>query len=212
MPVDSPSLEQAGWLERLKKYGWFDNWLPKVGSFLIALALWFAATTERRTTATRSIEIPLEVRGLSENRVIRDLPKTVRLQIQGARGELEQIQSSNLEASINIASRPDGFFSSDVRIDAPSNVSIVSYEPRRISATLKSVVRESVLVRIASDNPALTFPSSFTVLAIGTSEQVSQVAFAVGVAGSTQTNLTPVDKDGKFVEGVRLEPSSVQLR
>ncbi len=203
---------QVKLLEQLRRYGWFENWLAKLGALLIAIVLWFAATTERRTTATRSIEVPLEVRGLSENRVIQDLPKTVRLQIQGARSELEQIQSSNLEASINISSRPDGFFSSDVRVDAPTNVSVISYEPRRISATLKSVVQESVLVRIASDNPAQTFPSSFTVLAIGTSEQVSQVAFAVGIAGSAQTTLTPVDKDGKFVEGVRLEPSSVQIR
>ncbi len=190
----------------------FENWLAKLGALLIALALWFAATTERRTTATRGLEIPLEVRGLNNNRIIRDLPKTIRLQIQGARGELEQIQGNNLEASININNRPDGFFSSDVRLDAPSNVKILSYEPRRVSATLKSVVRQSVLVRIASLDTQVAIPSSYTVLAIGTTEQVAQVTSALGVAGSPETSLTPVDANGKFVDGVQLEPSTVTLR
>ena len=189
-----------------------ENWLAKLGALLIAVALWFAATAERRTTATRGLEIPLEVRGLNKNRIIRDLPKTIRLQIQGARGELEQIQGNNLEASININNRPDGFFSSDVRVDAPSNLKILSYEPRRISATLKSVVKQSVLVRIASLDNTAPIPSSFTVLAIGTSEQVAQVSSALGVAGNTETNLTPVDANGKFVDGVQLEPSSISLR
>ena len=195
----------------LEKYI-LENGLAKLGALLIAIALWFAATNERRSTATRGLEIPLEIRGLDENRVIKDLPKTIRLQIQGARGELEQIQSNNLEASINISNRPDGFFSSDVQINAPSNVKILNYEPRRISATLKSVIQESVLVRIAPLDNANPTPSSFTVLAIGTTEQVSQVAFALGVAGSNQTELTPVDNTGKLVDGVRLEPSNVALR
>jgi YbbR domain-containing protein len=195
------------WLERLS-----HNWVAKLGALLIAVALWFTATAERRTTASRSLEIPLEVRGLPENRVIKDLPKTVRLQVQGERGELEQLQASNLEASIQVKNRSDGFFSSDVRVDAPSNVTVVSFEPRRVSATLKSVVEQSVLVRIASLENSVSLPSSFTVLAIGTSEQVGLVAFALGVAGNAQTHLTPVDKDGKLVEGVRLEPTVVALR
>jgi YbbR domain-containing protein len=190
----------------------FENWVAKLGALLISIALWLAATNERRSTITRGLEIPLEIRGITENRVIKDLPKTIALKIQGARGELEQIQSSNLEASINIGSRPDGFFSSDVRIDAPSNIKVLSYEPRRISATLKSVIRESILVKIAPLDNANPTPSSYTVLAVGTSEQVSQVVFALGVAGSNQTELTPVDSTGKLVEGVRLEPSSVELR
>jgi YbbR domain-containing protein len=198
---------QAKWLERLT-----HNWLAKLGALLIAVVLWFASTNERRTTATRSLEIPLEVRGLQENRVVRDLPKTVRLQLQGARGELEQLEPSNLEASINISSRTDGFFSADVRVDAPSSVVVLGYEPRRVSATLKSVIEQSVLVRIALLENAVALPENFTVLAIGTTEQVEQVAFALGVAGGSQTNLTPVDKDGKLVEGVRLEPSVMGLR
>jgi YbbR domain-containing protein len=80
----------------------FENWVAKLGALLISIALWLAATNERRSTITRGLEIPLEIRGITENRVIKDLPKTIALKIQGARGELEQIQSSNLEASINI--------------------------------------------------------------------------------------------------------------
>jgi YbbR domain-containing protein len=207
MSVNSLNRLTQKWVANLT-----HNWVAKLGAFVIAVVLWFIATGERRTTATRSLEIPLEVRGLQENRVVRDLPKTVRLQLQGARSELEQIEPSNLEASIQVTSRPDGFFSADVRVDAPSNVQILGYEPRRVSATLKSVIEQSVLVRIAMLENAVALPESFTVLAIGTTEQVEQVAFALGVAGGSQTNLTPVDKDGKLVEGVRLEPNMMGLR
>lgn len=198
-------------LELAQKYGVFDNWLAKLGAFLIAVLLWFASTTERRTTATRGLDVPLEVRGLNDNRVIKDLPKTVRLQIQGQRSELEQIQSSNLEASLNIKNRPDGFFSADVRVDAPSNVTVLSFEPKRVSATLKSVVKQSILVKIASDNPnQISLPA--TVLAIGTTEQVAQVSFALGLATSNESYLTPVNANGELVDGVRLEPNKVSLR
>ncbi len=196
----------------VQRQGIFHNWFAKLSALLIAIALWFVATAERRTTATRSLDVPLEIRGLNENRVLNDLPKKIQISIQGARGEIEQIEPSNLEASISVSNLEDGFFSQDVRIDAPQSVKVLRFEPKRVSATLKSVVRQNVLVRIAALDNIPVLPASFSVTAIGTSEQVGRVVFALGLSGNSETGLTPVDRNGQLVEGVKLEPDRISLR
>jgi hypothetical protein len=197
----------------VRRNGIFNNWLQKLGALLIALALWFVATSERRTTVTRTIEVPFEVRGVTKDRVVQGAPKIIKVRIVGARTDLEALKASDLEAIVDVSDLSSGFFSRDIEVNVPSNIRIAELEPRRISATLAVVVREPVTVRIAT-TPGSNLPrrAPRTVTAIGTTQQIAQVAHALGVTGGLETDLTPVDARGKLVEGVRLEPERVALK
>jgi YbbR domain-containing protein len=205
----------------------FAGDLPtKLGALAVAALLWFAATADRRATVTRTLELPLQVQGLSSERAVSDLPVNVKATVRGPRVTLENLEARDLEATVDVSRLADGYFSEDVRLTAPEGLSKIGLQPSRVSGTLELLVRQPVNVRVASLEsrppgsleltPLRVSPRSVTVL--GRRALVERVAFALVVAtqnpprGSTETvKLTPVDESGAPVDGVSLEPDSVTL-
>ena len=205
--------------------GWrlWHNFPQKLGALVAAIVLWFAATADRRVTIQRSLEVPLIVRGAGAERVVSDLPKTIRVTLEGNRTRLEGLPSSVIEASVDVNSLPDGFFNRPVTVTPPSGLTLVRLEPARASGTLNAVVREKTEVRAAlletSGAPPLRIkvnPGEVTV--IGTRPQVDRVAYALALGSrqvapnkALEVRLTPMDNQGKPVEGVRLEPTRAKI-
>jgi YbbR domain-containing protein len=205
----------------------FSSDLPtKLGALIVASLLWYAATSERRATVTRTLELPLVVQGLSAERAVSDLPTSVKASVRGPRVTLENLEPRDLEASVDVSTAADGYFSADVRLTVPEGLSKIALQPSRVSGTLELLVRRSVSVRLASlearlpgslDLTPLRFaPRNVTVL--GRRAQVKQVMYALAIAtqlpergGSLDIKLTPVDERGEPVDGVSLEPSETKL-
>ncbi len=201
----------------------WHNFPQKLGALVAAIVLWFAATADRRATIQRSLEVPLIVRGASADLVVSDLPKTIRVTLEGNRTRLEGLPSNLIEASVDVSSLPDGFFSRAVTVTPPTGLTLVKLEPARASGTLNAVVREKTDVRAAlletPGAPPLKIkvdPSEVTV--IGTRPQVERVAYALAVGmrqvapnKPLEVRLTAMDTQGKPVEGVTLEPSRAKI-
>jgi YbbR domain-containing protein len=201
----------------------WHNFPQKLGALVAAIVLWFAATADRRATIQRSLEVPLIVRGASADLVVSDLPKTIRVTLEGNRTRLEGLPSNLIEASVDVSSLPDGFFSRPVTVTPPAGLNLVKLEPARASGTLNAVVREKTDVRAAlletPGAPPLKIkvnPSEVTV--IGTRPQVERVAYALAVGmrqvapnKPLEVRLTAMDTQGKPVEGVTLEPSRARI-
>jgi YbbR domain-containing protein len=205
----------------------FTSDLPlKLGAIFTAMLLWYAATEDRRATVTRTLEIPLIVQGLSAQRAVSDLPSTVRATLRGPRVSLENLEPKDLEASIDVSSATEGFFSMDVRLRAPDGLSRIAVQPSRVSGSLELLVARSVPVRLASfetrppgsqDLSPLRLQPRF-VTASGRRADAERVTYALAVAtqlpgrGATlEVRLTAVDERGEPVEGVTLEPARVRV-
>jgi YbbR domain-containing protein len=201
----------------------WHNFPQKLGALVAAIVLWFAATADRRATIQRSLEVPLIVRGASADLVVSDLPKTIRVTLEGNRTRLEGLPSNLIEASVDVSNLPDGFFSRAVTVTPPAGLNLVKLEPARASGTLNAVVREKTDVRAAlletPGAPPLKIkvdPSEVTV--IGTRPQVERVAYALAVGmrqvapnKPLEVRLTAMDTQGKPVEGVTLQPSRARI-
>ncbi len=201
----------------------WHNFPQKLGALVAAIVLWFAATADRRATIQRSLEVPLIVRGASADLVVSDLPKTIRVTLEGNRTRLEGLPSNLIEASVDVSNLPDGFFSRPVTVTPPAGLNLVKLEPARASGTLNAVVREKIDVRAAlletPGAPPLKIkvnPTEVTV--IGTRPQVERVAYALAVGmrqvapnKPLEVRLTAMDTQGKPVEGVTLEPSRAKI-
>ncbi len=209
------------WVRRLT-----HNLPAKLGALLIAGLLWFAATSDRRATVIRTLELPLQVQGLSAERAVSDLPISVKATVRGPRVTLENLEPRDLEATVDVGSLADGYFSEAVRLTAPEGLSKIALEPSRVSGTLELLVRERVSVRLASLEsrgpgsldltPLRLSPKIVTVN--GRRAQVERVAFALAVATrvpnrgqSLEVKLTAVDERGEPVDGVALKPDLVNL-
>ena len=211
----------TGWWQR------FTSDLPlKIGAVLIAGLLWYAATEDRRATVTRTLELPLIVQGLSAQRAVSDLPQNVKATVRGPRATLENLEASNLEATIDVSATAEGYFSEDVRLTAPEGLSKIALQPSRVSGSLELLVTRGVAVRVASLESRLPGSLDLTpvrleprnVKASGRRVSVERVMFALGVAtrlpakgASLEVKLTAVDERGQAVEGVTLEPEFIKL-
>ena len=211
----------TGWWQRFT-----SDLLLKIGAVLIAGLLWYAATEDRRATVIRTLELPLIVQGLSAKRSVSDLPQNVKATVRGPRATLENLEVSNLEATIDVSATAEGYFSQDVRLTAPEGLSKIALQPSRVSGSLELLVTRGVAVRVASLESRLPGSLDLTpvrleprnVRASGRRVSVERVMFALGVAtrlpakgASLEVKLTAVDERGQAVEGVTLEPEMVKL-
>ena len=201
----------------------WHNFPQKVGALIAAVALWLAATADRRATVQRNFDVPLIVRGTLEERVVSDLPRTVRITLEGNRSRLESLPANLIEASVDVSGLPDGFFARSVTVNPPSGLSIVRLEPSRVSGTIDAVVRDKVEVRAAlletPGAPPLRInvnPDEVTV--VGPRPKVAMVAYALALGSRRvapnkplEVRLTPMDSEGRPVDGVRLEPARAKI-
>ena len=69
---------------------------------------------------------------------------------RGPRVSLENLEARGLEASVDVSTASEGFFSMDVRLRAPEGLSKIAVQPSRVSGSLELLVARSVPVRLAS--------------------------------------------------------------
>ncbi len=207
----------------------WHNFLQKIGALAVAILLWFAATTDRRANITRNLEVPIEVIGLGNDRILTDLPKTVKLELSGAKVRVETLEGKDVAASLDVTDVEDGFFTHALKITLPDGVVRSSNQTVSVNGTLNQLAREDIAVRIAALSPASVLPGGVIdpkllraipdeTTMVGSQEALDRVVFALalaskspGVGRSLEVRLLAVDAQGRVVEGVRLEPAKVKI-
>lgn len=207
----------------------WHNFPQKIGALAVAILLWFAATTDRRANITRNLEVPIEVIGLGNDRILTDLPKTIKLELQGAKARVETLEGKDVAASLDVTDLENGFFTHALKITLPDGVVRSSNQTVTVNGTLNQLARESVVVRIATLEPTPTLPGGVLepklmratpdeVTMVGSQEALDRVTYALalapknpGIGRSLEVRLLAVDAQGRVVEGVRLEPGKVKL-
>jgi YbbR domain-containing protein len=207
----------------------WHNFPQKIGALIVAVLLWFAATTDRRANITRNLEVPIEVIGLGSDRILTDLPKTIKLELQGAKARVETLEGKDVAASLDVTDIGDGFFTHPLKITLPDGVVRSSNQAVTVNGTLNQLARDVVTVRIASLEPTPALPGGVLepklmratpdeVKMIGAQEALDRVAYALaltpknpGIGRSIEVRLLAVDPQGRVVDGVRLEPGKVKV-
>jgi YbbR domain-containing protein len=219
------------WRRILSPRSWriWHNFPQKLGALAVAILLWFAATTDRRANITRNLEVPIEVIGLGNDRILTDQPKTVKLELQGARARVETLEGKDVAASLDVSGLEDGFFTQVLKITLPDGVVRSLEQTVTVNGTLNQLARESLGVRIAALEPTPALPGGVLepkliraipdeVTMVGSQETLDRVQFALALAPkspaigrSLEVRLLAVDAQGRVVEGVRLEPAKIKL-
>ena len=207
----------------------WHNFPQKIGALAVAILLWFAATTDRRANITRNLEVPIEVIGLGNDRILTDLPKTIKLELQGAKARVETLEGKDVAASLDVTDLENGFFTHALKITLPDGVVRSSNQTVTVNGTLNQLTRETIGVRIATLEPTPALPGGVLepkmmratpdeVTMVGSQGILERVAFALalvpkspGVGRSLEVRLLAVDAQGRVVDGVRLEPGKIKL-
>ncbi|MFC3718972.1 CdaR family protein [Deinococcus metalli] len=202
---------------------------PKLLSLLIALTLWFLATSNRRANVEQGFDVPVTVRdttgGRGEGtRAFSDLnPATVRVTLSGRPDRLRELRPESIEAIVDVTGEPEGSFSRPVTITAPSGTTVSRRTPDRVQGFVDTQVVRTLPITLSVTAPSETSlpryqvtPTDASVSGPGrvvtTVQSVATSPTTVLPGGERETHLIALDAAGDPVEGVVLRPDTVTLR
>lgn len=206
-------------------------------SIILAIFVWYAATTEEANPTSRRFPapgsgIPIEVRNLGPSLTLEEeIEQQVSLTLAGPQRELDDLRLNDFRAWVELEGLGGGAHEPRVQVQCQvcqrRFIQILDYEPRQISVRLEVHLEKTFTVRPdASGEPAAGYQAGIPdlspreVTVSGPASQVEKVdgvlaPFSVADLRHTleQTvRLQPIDEQGLPVSGVRLSPAEARVR
>lgn len=209
-------------MERLPK----KNLTAKIIALIMAIILWVYVMNEQNPPVETNMEVPLEVRNLSNSAMASGIPEYVRVKVRGPRTIIIGLSHNDIKSYVDLKGLSDGLNTLKVNTAIPANMELVEVSPEKINFQLDTIASRQVPVEAkivgtpsASGVVGKVTYSSQTVTVKGPSELLNRVAKVVATVDvSNQTKdftvnvpLTIVDDTDKKVEGLTVAPGSVSI-
>jgi len=187
------------------------NWPIKLAALLTALVLWYQLR-EVEPVVERSLERPLEVVGLGEDRAVVGLPKTVTVRLGGTARIVENLNPGAVIAFVDVSGVNEGPFSAEVQLRAPSGVRIVEVVPAKVEARIERLGAGVLPVEVYAPGSVVTFEPE-SVAMRGPASLVERARAAVGVDLSAEgtVHLVAFDAAGTPLPELTLDPDSARI-
>lgn len=120
-----------------------EDWGLKLIALVITLALWFGVTG-LSTPTTKRFNIPLNLSISSSAQIVNEPLQEVEIEVSGDKRKIEQINRSNLAASLDLTDVAPGdrvilLSPESVFVPLPQGVKLVEVAPSRIAVNLEEV-------------------------------------------------------------------------
>ena len=209
-------------MDRLPK----KNITAKIIALIMAINLWVFVMNEQNPPVETSMDIPLEVRNLSNSVVAVDIPETVRVKVRGPRTLIIGLSQKDVKSYIDLKGLSDGSNSVKVNTAIPANFELVEVSPEKINFRLDTIASVqlpveakiigtpqsgAVVGKITYNVPTVTVKGPSALLSA-----VAKVRADVDVSGQStdftlDSPLVSVDENGKKVDGVVVTPGNVSM-
>ncbi len=200
-------------------------------AFLLAVMVWISAVTSTNPNEQRLFtNVPLEVSGLdSDILVTNTLPHTVDVLLYAPRLTLEQYASQPefLQASLDLSGLNTGTHVVPVQVQyALKPARLLSVVPEQVQVILDKRISQTKAIRLdISGEPARGYQAAPPLISAARAvitgpstvvARVVEVRASLDISGLEQTivrrvTLQPLDAAGNRVEGVDIEPSSIEI-
>ncbi|THF86875.1 hypothetical protein E7T09_11075 [Deinococcus sp. KSM4-11] len=214
------------------RYVWMravHNLGPKLLSLLIALTLWFLATSNRRANVEQGFDVPVTVRdttgGRGEGtRAFSDLnPATVRVTLSGRPDRLRELRPESIEAIVDVTGQPEGSFNAVVSVTAPTGTTVTRRTPDRVQGFVDTQVVRTLPITLSVATPSETSLPRYVVVptdasvsgpgrVVTTVKEVVTSPVLVPAGGEREARLIALDTVGDPIDGVVLRPATVMIR
>jgi YbbR domain-containing protein len=197
-----------------------NNWLQKLIALLLAILAWYVVSISDTSVSQRSLQVPVEIEGLSEAQTQSGAPETVDVVVSGRSSSVNVLRPENFRASLNL----EGFtgeYQQRIIVVPPQDISLVSVSPETAIGTVETINSKDVPVVVALEgqrdpNSLLNSVSSVrNVRATGRESVLAQVASATAVVtsegGESSVTLFASDASGQPVLGITLEPNATTV-
>ena len=201
------------------------NFGLKVTAAVIAVVLWitFNLLGGSQTAFTKTIEVPLAVRGVPAKYVASTNVRKVSIELAGPRGQLESLTAESLSAFVDCAGKSEGTYAIAVNTAGGAADRIKRVSPDQAIVVLDRYAYKTVPVALQAGGTGPLPPAAAveprTVTIAGAQTQVAQVVAAQVVvnprlaskAYETEVRAVPIDAQLAPVGGVVITPATVRV-
>jgi len=202
------------------------NITAKIVALIMAINLWVFVMNEQNPPVETSMDIPLEVRNLSNSALAVDIPESVRVKVRGPRTLIIGLSQKDVKSYVDLKGLSDGSNTVKVNTAIPANFELVEVSPEKINFRLDTIASVQVPIEaqiIGTPQGGATVGkitySVPTVTAKGPSALLSAVVKAradVDVSDQTidfslNAPLVLLDQNGRKVEGLTISPGNVSI-
>lgn len=172
----------------------------KILALVIAVAVWFALSGERRErTSERSYHVPLSIVNIPPRSLIASpLPASVDIRLRGPFTALRQLEPDKLEAVLDLASAEVGervYRLTPEDVNTPPDVEVIALAPQEIHFTLDTLDEKEV--RVAPEVTGQPAPGT-RLLELRVEPAVARIAGPAGaLAKMTSVPTVPISLEGR---------------
>lgn len=209
-------------MERLPK----KNLTAKIIALIMAIVLWVYVMNEQNPPVETNMEVPLEVRNLSNSVMASGIPEYVRVKVRGPRTIIIGLTHNDIKSYIDLKGLSDGSNTLKVNTAIPANMELVEVSPEKINVQLDTIASRQLPVEPklagmpAGGSTVGKLAYSVSVVTVkGPSELLARAAKVVATIDVSNQNkdftvnvpLTVVDDKDKKIEGLTVAPANVSV-
>lgn len=131
-------------------------------AILIASVMWIYVAQSQNPMEERLFEIPLEYNNLPANMAVVDRLDTVSVRVQGYTRIVENLDTRDITASLDLSDANVGQYVSKISIELPSNVQLISVTPVDVEVNIQELRSVEVAVKVNTDD--VTVAEGYTLL------------------------------------------------
>ncbi|MDS1029317.1 CdaR family protein [Bacillota bacterium LX-D] len=200
----------------------------RIISILLAVGLWLYVTLEQNPVQERVMQVPLEVRNVSQKLIVSDKPESVKVRLSGRKNVLNDLNSrKDLKAYVDLEGAKVGTNQENVNIVAPKGLKIEEVTPFQVGVKMdqfsqvqlpvKAELRGTVATGYYRSQPVIK-PTKVVIKGPNSIlDTIDQVFVSTNLRSSSKNieELLPIqikDKKGNFIQdSLGIKPESVTL-
>lgn len=200
------------------------NLPAKILSVLAAAVLWVFVMNDQNPSINSTFTVPVRMVNVPDNYMVTASEKEVRLKVRAPRSLLASYNVEDFDAYVDLSGVEEGKSTLKILTVVPSGFELLDMSDETVDVTLEEMIAKHVNVNIntvgavAPDMVVTSvLPDSMTMQVKGPRSIVDRV---VNITGSinladniddfrTTADISPLDSDGNFVEGVKMEKRSI---
>ena len=202
-----------------------NSWTVRNMACFIACILWVYVMNEQNPITVRTFNVPLSTSNLSDDKVVRDLPSTVNVKINGPRGQVANMTEDTIIAYVDFTGAEKG--RNTYNVQAKSSVGeVVEISPALLQLEVDEMAEKKMEIEpriMGVPNSGVTVGkmdlSSNQVTLKGASSRIAEVGKVVVLVDISNRDknfeddaaVVAISKDGREMYDVKVDPSKVHV-
>ena len=200
----------------------------KLFSLFLAIILWIYVASGENPIIENYIDVPLEIKNLKDDLVIKEIPENISVGIKGPKDVLTNLSFDKINGTIDLSKTNDsGIYTIKVEIVAPQRVEIIRVIPSEVKAEVERIITKTVEVTYSligvpekgyslAGAPQLSYLNVSVTGAQSKLDSIKQIICPIDISGIKKDTVLkikvkPVDVNNVEITGLQMESETMEV-